>query len=190
MGKSTTAEMFRVEGIPVWSADEAVHRLYAKGGAAVPLVKQLCANAIVGGAVDREVLTEWIARTPGGLKKIESLVHPLVAADREAFIEGSRADIVLADIPLLFESGSEGEVDYVVVVSAPADEQRRRVMERPGMSEEKFALILSKQLPDEEKRARADVVIETLSLEATRQAVQDVLKRLKAAHHAGNRPRH
>lgn len=179
MGKSTTAAMFADAGIPVWDADAAVHRLYAAGGAAVEAVGDLCPEAIVGGAVDRGRLSEFIARDPGLLKRIEAVVHPLVAADRQAFVARATAPVVMVDVPLLFETGSEATVDFVVVVSAPADVQRDRVMARPGMTEAKFEAIRSKQMPDAEKRARADRVIETTSLEAARSAVHDVLEQIR-----------
>ena len=107
MGKSTTADMFATEGIPVWSADTVVHKLYSQGGAAVPLVAALCPEAVQNGAVDRTLLSAWIARQPGRLAKLEAAVHPLVAADRAAFVENARSDIVVVDIPLLFETGAD-----------------------------------------------------------------------------------
>ncbi len=177
MGKSTTAQMFANEGVPVWDADAAVHRLYAKDGAAVEAIASLCPEAIRDGAVDRDALKDWIAKDASALRKIEAAVHPLVAADRRRFIaDHSDARVILLDIPLLFETGSAGTMDAVVVVSAPAKVQRARVLERGTMSEDQFNLILSKQVPDAEKRAKADYIIETTSLEAARTAVQDVLK--------------
>lgn len=179
MGKSTTAKMFAQEGIPVWDADAAVHRLYGKGGAAVEPIGALCPDAVVDGAISRDALKSWIARDPEALKLIESIVHPLVAQDRADFIKGSESNIVLVDVPLLFETGGDTGVDTVVVVSAPADVQRARVMERGTMDQETFETILAKQLPDSEKRTRADYVIETLSIDQARAGVRDVLAAIR-----------
>ena len=180
MGKSTTAEMFRRIGIPVWSADDAVHRLYAPGGAVTEKIAGLCPEAVSPKGVDREVLSEWIARNPGALANLESVVHPLVAKDRREFLASVDSDIVIVDVPLLFETGGETGVDTVVVVSAPEEEQRRRVLTRAGMTEEKFRMILSNQMADAEKRARADYVIETTSLEAAEAQVQKVVEDIKS----------
>lgn len=179
MGKSTTAEMFADLGIPVWSADSAVHKLYGEGGAAVAPMSSAFPDAVHDGKVDRDALSRIIATTPVALRRIESIVHPLVAEDRRQFIAETDAPILLLDIPLLFETGGEASVDMVVVVSTTPEEQKRRVLARPGMTAEKFDTILAKQLPDAEKRARADVVIETSSLEAARAAVHDVVEQLR-----------
>lgn len=179
MGKSTTAKMFAEEGVPVWDADAAVHRLYAPGGAAVAPIRALRPGAIVDGGVSRAHLKDWIAADPGALKAIEGIVHPLVAADRQAFLANTRAPVVVLDIPLLFETGGEGRMDAVVVVSAPEEVQRERVMTRGTMDAAAFEAIRAKQMPDTEKRARADYVIETLSLEAARAQVQSVLADIK-----------
>ena len=183
MGKSTTAALFAEMGIPVWDADAAVHRLYARGGAAVPAIGELCPDAIQDGAVSREALKAWIADDPSALRRIEAVVHPLVAADRAAFIEAQGvAPLVVLDIPLLYETGAEAGLDAVLVVTAPPEVQRARVMQRPGMTEAQFETILAKQVPDHEKRARADHVIETRSLEQTRAEVQALVDNLKVAH--------
>jgi dephospho-CoA kinase len=175
MGKSTTAQMFAAEGIPVWDADAAVSRLYDRGGAAVPVIAALRPQAVADGRVDREDLKAWIASEPTALARIEPAVHPLVAADREAFLSSSDAPIVLLDIPLLFEIGADAVTDAVVVVSAPLHVQRDRVLSRPGMTPEQLDTILARQMPDAEKRARADYVIATTSLEEARSAVHSVL---------------
>lgn len=174
MGKSTTAQMFRDLGLPVWDADAAVHRLYQ--GAAVQPVGALCPDAVKDGQIDRAALKDWIARDPSALGKLEEVVHPLVAADRAAFIAQADAPLVVLDIPLLFETGAD--VDGVLVVTVPANVQRARVLARPGMDAAQFELILARQMPDAEKRARADFVIETLDMDSTRAAVQDLVEKL------------
>ncbi|MBV7411021.1 dephospho-CoA kinase [Maritimibacter sp. DP1N21-5] len=179
MGKSTTAMMFADEGVPVWDADAAVHRLYAKGGAAVGPLAALNPTVVEDGAISREQLKDWIRSDPTALKQIEAIVHPLVAADRAAFLAGTDADIVLLDIPLLLEGGGQRAVDAVVVVTAPADVQRERVLARGTMDEATFATILAKQMPDAVKRGHADYIIETLSLENARQAVRCVLSDIR-----------
>ncbi len=153
MGKSTTAGLLAAEGLPVWDADAAVHRLYEKGGAAVAPIASLCPEAIVDGAVNRPALKAALAQKPSLLAQLETIVHPLVAADRAAFLAQVTADIVVFDIPLLFEKGTEAEMDATLLVTAPPDLQRARVLARPGMTEAQFALILSRQMPDAEKRA-------------------------------------
>ena len=180
MGKSTTAAIFSDLGIPVWDADSAVHRLYSQGGAAVPLIQSLCPSAVVNGSVDRAILSDWIQADTNGLKRVEDVVHPLVASDRNDFIRGADAAIVVVDIPLLFETGAENTVDAIVVVSAPAEIQRERVLARPGMTPKKVATMLAKQTPDSEKRRRADFVIDSTSLEAAHDGVKKVLQYIKA----------
>ncbi|WP_424972153.1 dephospho-CoA kinase [Dinoroseobacter sp. S76] len=187
MGKSTTAKMFAARGVPVWDADAAVHRLYGPGGAGAVAIATLFPDALAGEGVDREVLKAEIARDPSVLKTIEGLIHPLVAADRAAFVaeaEAKGAKAVLLDIPLLFETGSVDQMDLVVVVSAPADQQRERVLARPGMTEAQFDTILAKQTPDAEKRARADIVISTETLDSAEAGVDTVMQRLSESQDA------
>ena len=182
MGKSTAAQMFADEGVPVYDADAEVHRLYAKGGAAVPLVEAAFNRVVQDGAVDRAALSAQVMGDPNALKRLEEIVHPLVGESRAGFFDQARragAKLVVLDIPLLFETGGEQRVDKVVVVSAPAELQRQRVMERPGMTEEKLTAILGRQIPDAEKRKRADFVIDTGgSFEATREQVRQVIAAL------------
>ena len=174
MGKSTTAKMFAEEGCALWDADAAVHRLYSEGGAAVVPLGVLFPEAVADGHVSREALKRIIAADPGALKQIEAVVHPLVAKDRAAFIAAATADIVVLDIPLLFEGGAKG-VDATVVVSAPAEVQRARVLARGTMSEAQFEMILAKQMPDAEKRARADYIVTSDTLESARQQVHEIV---------------
>ena len=184
MGKSTTAAFFAAEGIPVWEADAAVYRLYARGGAAVGPVAALHPPALQDGAISREMLKRWIGWDETALHQIEAVVHPLVAADRAAFVTGSAGDIVLLDIPLLFETGAEAQLDATLVVTAPPAVQRRRVLSRPGMTEALFQTILAKQLPDAEKRARATHVIETLGLEAVQACVRALIAHIRKTNDA------
>ena len=175
MGKSATARIFVGEGIPVWDADAAVHRLYARGGVAVDPVAALCPDALVDGAIDRAVLKHWISADPTAMARLERVVHPLVAADRKAFLAATETDLVVLDIPLLFEKGSQAEMDATLLVTAPPDIQRKRVLSRPGMTEAQFADILSRQMPDREKRRLADHIIETLSEDAALHAVRALI---------------
>jgi len=179
MGKSTTAQMFRDLDVPVWDADAAVHRLYAPGGAAVEPVSKLLPAAIEGGGVSRESLRQALKIDPDLLNRLESVVHPLVAADRAEFIaDHADAALIVLDIPLLFETGAASSVDAVLVVSTDPETQRARVMARPGMTEATFATISARQMPDAEKRTRADHVIETRTLEQTRKDVADLVETL------------
>lgn len=174
MGKSTTAKLFAEEGCAVWDADAAVHRLYARGGAAVGPLAHAFPEAVVEGAICRARLKEIIARDPDALARIEQIVHPLVAQDRAAFLDMQQADVTVLDIPLLFETGATG-FDAVAVASAPPEAQRARVLARGTMSPEEFEAILDRQMPDEEKRARADYVIVTDTIEHAREQVRAVL---------------
>ncbi len=179
MGKSTVAAMFAEEGAAVWDADAAVHRLYAVGGAGVEAIRSISPSAIRDGAVDRGELRSAILATPDLLKKIETLIHPLVALDRKKALDVARDEgrtVAVLDIPLLFETGATKAFDAVVVVSAPSDMQRQRVLARPNMTVEAFEAILNKQTPDAEKRAGADFVIETDgSFEDSRHQVRGVM---------------
>lgn len=181
MGKSTTAQMFRDHGIPVWDADQAVHDLYATGGAAVAPMGQAFPMAVGADGVDRQALKDIIANNPNALKEIEAIVHPLVAAHRSQFLAKQRAEgspIVLLDIPLLLENGAEALCDLVVVVSTDDRTQKARVLARPSMSEGQFNMIRARQMPDAEKRAKADVVIDTSTMESAREAVHTVVQTL------------
>ena len=179
MGKTTTAAMFADAGVPVWDADATVHRLYAASGAAVPLIGAFYPGVIDNDTVSRGKLRALIAADPTALDQIQSIVHPLVAADRAAFLANQTADIVLLDIPLLFETGADAQCDAVVVVSAPAPLQRQRVLDRGGMTAAELDLILSRQLSDAEKRSQADYIIDTTTLDGARQSVQNLLKELR-----------
>ena len=179
MGKSTTAAMFAAEGIPVWDADACVHRLYAPGGEATKIVASLYPAAIKDAAVSRPALRDLIARDPTVLDHLQSAVHPLVAADRTAFLAAQTAPIVLLDIPLLFETGADTHCDGIVVVTAPAAIQRARVLARGDMTGADLDLILSRQMPDTEKRRRATWVIETTDMDSARAAVKDILKDIR-----------
>ncbi len=182
MGKSTAAKMFAECGAAVWDADAAVHRLYAKDGAGSRALAEIAPGSIAGGAVDRAALRQAIMDDPALLGRVEAVIHPLVAEDRRQFLERARADgvaLAVLDIPLLFETGSGDAFDHVVVVSAPAEVQRERVMARPGMTEEAFARILAKQMPDAEKRTRADFTVDTSGeLEATAAQVRAIVDRV------------
>ena len=180
MGKSTTAGFFADLGVPVWDADAAVHRLYARDGAAVGPLAAIWPDAVQDGAIDRAALKAAIAADPGALARIEGIVHPLVAADRVAF--APEADTAVYDIPLLFEKGTEAEMDATLLVTAPPDVQRARVMARPGMTEVMFAAILARQMPDREKRARATHIIETLGLDAARAGVAALVAYIRTRH--------
>jgi dephospho-CoA kinase len=180
MGKSTTAALFAAEGVPVWDADAAVHRLYAPGGAAVAPLAALFPDALQNGSISRDALKSLIAADPGVLPKLESVVHPLVAADRDAFIAATSSDLVVLDIPLLFENGTQTQLDATLLVTAPAGLQRARVLARPGMTAALFATILARQMPDAEKRKRATHIVETLDLPSTTAYVRALIRHIRA----------
>ena len=187
MGKSTTAELFAARGLPVWDADAAVHRLYAPDGAGTSALQHVAPEAVKDRGVDRSKLKALIAEVPTLLAVIERIVHPMVAEDRRNFMENARTEghrAVVLDIPLLFETGGNSEVDLVVVVSTDAETQTTRVLNRPGMTNEQFAAILARQVPDADKRAQADLVIETTNMDTARQGVDAVLKRVEDMAHA------
>lgn len=180
MGKSTTAKFFVEEGVPVHDADAVVHRLYE--GEATPLIEAAFPGTTAGGRVDRVKLGVRVLDDTAAVKKLEGIVHPLVRSAEERFlaeVDRKGAPVAVLDIPLLFEIGADKRCDAVVVVSAPADVQRVRVLERPAMSEQKFAAILAKQMPDAEKRSRADFVVDTSKgFDAARAQVRDILARI------------
>ncbi|MEJ5080232.1 dephospho-CoA kinase [Ochrobactrum sp. MYb379] len=181
MGKTTASNMFADAGVPVYSADDAVHRLYA--GRAAPLIEAAFPGTVVDGTVDRAKLSAAVLGKPEALKRLESIIHPLVHEEEASFLDQARADgadIALIDIPLLFETGGESRVDKVAVVSAPADIQRERVLARPGMTDEKFVAILARQMPDAEKRARADFIIDSSGdFEETRAQINAIIAELR-----------
>lgn len=184
MGKSTTAAMFAALGVPVWDADAAVHRLYGPGGAGAAAIARLAPAAVGPDGVDRAALRAAVLADAGLLRRIEAAIHPLVAADRQVFLDRARAagaPLVVLDIPLLFETGAEAWLDRVAVVSAPAAVQRERVLARPGMTQAAFDAILARQVPDAEKRRRADHVIDTgAGLDHARAQVAAIVAGLRA----------
>ncbi len=178
MGKSTAAQMFRDAGIPVWDADAVVHELYDKDDATIAGISRVFPNAIVDNAVSRDALKTIITQDPGVISTLEQIVHPLVVDHRQKFLDQHNDPLVVFDIPLLYETGAEKWLTSVLVVTAPAAVQKSRVMARPGMTEDQFKHILSRQTPDAEKRNRADHIIETLTLDETRKAVQNLITTL------------
>ncbi|HAC58254.1 MAG TPA: dephospho-CoA kinase [Rhodobiaceae bacterium] len=184
MGKSETAKMFRALGVPVYDADAAVHALYERGGKAVEPIRAAFPSAIVDDAVDRKALSRCVLGLPEEMKKLEAIVHPLVGEAQMNFLrENMEAGehMVVLDIPLLYETGGETRVDVVVVVSAPYDLQKTRVLARPDMDETKFAAIHAKQVPDAEKRKRADFIVESdKGLDHARAQVEAIVETLKS----------
>ena len=180
MGKSTTARMFVEQGVPVHDSDEAVHRLYA--GVAAPLVEAAFPGTTKDGVVDRPLLAARILGDADAISRVEAIVHPLVRADADTFLARARASgapIAVLDIPLLFETSGTGRVDKVVVVTAPAEVQRQRVLARPGMTEEKFRAILARQVPDAEKRRLADFIVDSSQgMEAASDQVRAIIDAL------------
>ncbi len=177
MGKSTTAGFFAQAGIPVWDADAAVHRLYQPDAPGTNEIYRLCPNATGPEGVNRDILKEAIRNTPGLLAKVENAIHPLVQQERRNFQQYTKADLTLSDIPLLFETGTENEFVAVVVVTAPPEVQRARVLSRDGMTEQQFQSILARQIPDAEKRKRATYLIDTShGLDAARDAVLSIIE--------------
>ena len=179
MGKSTTAAMFADAGCAVWDADAAVHRLYSRGGAAVPAFQVAFPDAVIDGEVSRPALKDIISRDPTALKKIEAIVHPLVGQDRASFLENAQSDIVVLDIPLIFETGGNKRMDAVACVTVPAETQQERVMARGTMTLEQFENIRAKQMPNAEKCALADYVIETDTLDHARAQVLAIIDDIK-----------
>ncbi|POO54535.1 dephospho-CoA kinase [Agrobacterium rosae] len=181
MGKSTTAQLFAQEGIAICDSDAVVHQLYENEAA--PLIENAFPGTTEAGRVNREKLGQILRQNPANFAKLEQLVHPLVSSKQDEFLERERqngSEFALLDIPLLFETGADTRVDVIVVVSCAPDIQRQRVLSRPGMSEEKFAMILARQMPDEEKRKRADFIIDTgRGLDDARAQVQAVLVALR-----------
>ncbi|MGF1461744.1 MAG: dephospho-CoA kinase [Maricaulaceae bacterium] len=182
MGKTTTAALFAECGVPVFDADAEVHQLYELGGEAVDAIADLFPGVVENGRVDRQALSRALQAEPASLPKLNAIVHRHIAARREKWIKEQAlqgAEIVLFDVPLLFETGLHRDMDAVVVVSAPASVQRARVLARPGMTDAKFRFILSQQWPDAKKCALADFVVDTgLGVSSARRQVRDVLKRI------------
>jgi len=185
MGKSRTASFFAEEGVPVYDSDAAVHALYASEAA--PLIESAFPSTTSGGIVDRAKLAARVLGDAAAMAKLEAIVHPLVAKARDTFIAEAQArgaPAVVLDVPLLFETGGERHCDAVVVVSAPFDVQRRRAFERPGMTEEKFTALVGKQMPDAEKRRRADFIVDSSqSYDHAREQVRDILRAIAKMRH-------
>jgi dephospho-CoA kinase len=181
MGKSTVAKMFAKAGVPVFDADAAVRQLQGPGGVLVERIGELFPGCVRSGTLDRECLAQIVLDDPSKLAALEAVVHPSVRGWRQAFIDSNpKADALIFEIPLLFETGGEKEFDKVIVVSAPADVQRARVLGRQGMSAAKLDSILKRQMPDEEKRRRADFIIDTaVDLSTTETQVRDILACLR-----------
>jgi dephospho-CoA kinase len=180
MGKSTAAKFFAEEGVPVHDSDATVHALYE--GEAVPLIEQAFPGSTSGGRVDRTKLAAMVLNDNAALARLESIVHPMVTASREKFLATARAQgtkVVVLDVPLLFETNANRGCNAVVVVSAPAEIQRQRAFERPGMTDDKLAAILAKQMPDAEKRRRADFIVDSSqSFDHTHAQIREILRKV------------
>ncbi|WP_421476897.1 dephospho-CoA kinase [Agrobacterium tumefaciens] len=189
MGKTTTAKLFAAEGIPVLDSDAVVHDLYS--AEAVPMIEAAFPGTTISGTVDRLELGNILRENPANFSKLETIVHPLVRERQEAFLRKAREEnqnFAVLDIPLLFETGAETRVDKIVVVSCAPEIQRQRVLSRPGMTEEKFEMILARQMPDAEKRRRADFIIDSGNgVEAARDQVREILQRLSAGSGNGEK---
>jgi len=189
MGKTTTAKLFAAEGIPVLDSDAVVHDLYS--AEAVPMIEAAFPGTTISGTVDRLELGNILRENPANFSKLEAIVHPLVRERQEAFLRKAREEnqnFAVLDIPLLFETGAETRVDKIVVVSCAPEIQRQRVLSRPGMTEEKFEMILARQMPDNEKRRRADFIIDSGNgVEAARDQVREILQRLSAGSGNGEK---
>ena len=179
MGKSTTAMLFSENGCDVWDADLAVHRLYEKGGAAVRPISKIFPSSIVNDAVCRKNLKEILSRCQNAFSRLEAVVHPLVAKDRADFIENAKANILVFDIPLLYETNGDKHMDAVACVYIDEETQKKRTLNRGTMTEEQFFQILTKQMPISEKRARADYVIMTDTVENVRHQVKHILQQIR-----------
>ncbi|WP_122074448.1 dephospho-CoA kinase [Pseudophaeobacter sp. EL27] len=179
MGKSTTAGLFEQMGCAIWDADAAVHRLYAAGGAAVAPMRAAFPSAIVEEAVSRAALKQILAKDPAAFAQLEAIVHPLLAADRQAFRDQATSDVLVFDIPLLFETGGDAAMDAVACVRVDAATQRARVLERGTMTEAQFEQILAKQMPIDEKCARSDFIIETDTLDHAETQVRAILDQIR-----------
>lgn len=179
MGKSTTAAFFRELGCDVWDADAAVHRLYSQNGDAVASIREVFPSAIEDNAVSRSKLRAILQQNKSGFEKIEHIVHPLVAQDRQTFAEQSLADILVFDIPLLFETGGNKRMNAVASVYVDAETQKKRVLDRGTMSEDDLTLILQKQIPIEEKLNRSDYVIHTDTLEHAQRQVREIISEIQ-----------
>ena len=178
-GKSTTAEFFSQEGCAVWDADETVHRLYSEGGMAVSEIKKIIPDAILNNSVSRTRLRKAIGKERSLLDQIEKIVHPLVKDDRSRFFYNTKSDIAVFDIPLLYETGSEEEMDAVACVTVPFDVRKSRILSRGSMSEEEALNIIRRQMPDSEKCARANFVVITDTMDHARQQVRDIVGKIR-----------
>lgn len=184
MGKSTTAGFFKDAGCDVWDADAAVHRLYAKQGAAVAPLSNLFPKALIEGAISRQVLKHELQKNPDLIEQLEAIVHPLVTQDRQTFIDSAQSDILVFDIPLLFETGADAHMNAVICVTIDEEEQKKRVLEREMMSEKMFEQVKSRQWSNSQKCEKADFVILTDTLDHVRAQVDNILANLRAVKDA------